>query len=90
MDADDQYGVEVRLGNKSTGVQRLEYRILFYDKNGVRLVGFHDDYRPIVIDPRDVETVADACRVRGAVGFRLWVRTQGQKDEGNPDTGKTR
>lgn len=81
-DAEDYFGVRVRLGNRSGQVVKIEYRVLFYDRNGIRLLGIEDTYRPAILEPRGVSDVSDACRVRGATDFRLFVRIAGSKDEG--------
>lgn len=84
-DAQDMFAVKVRLGNRSTSAQKLEYRIRFFDRNGVLLLGHHDDFRAMTIEPRGLEIVSDACRTHGAVGYQLYVRRQGTKDDGRPD-----
>lgn len=85
-DADDMFAVKVRLGNRSTNTQKIEYRIRFFDRQGALLLGHHDDFRAATIEPRGLEIVTDAARTHGAVGFQLFVRRQGTKDEGRPDS----
>ncbi len=81
-DAEDFFNVRVRLGNRSGQVVKIEYRILFYDRDATRLLGIEDDYRPALLEPRGVHDVFDACRVRGATDFQLFVRAAGSKDDG--------
>ena len=83
-DAEDMYGVYVRLGNRSTQVQKIEYRILFFGANRNRLLGVHEEYRSAILEPRGVREVSDACALHGAVGFQLLVRRTGTQDEGLP------
>jgi uncharacterized protein YcfL len=85
QDADDFYAVGVRIGNRTTQPLKLEYRILFYDKNGARVLSLETDFRNFIVEPRDVTVVSDGCRTKGAVGFRLFVRAAGSKDDGLPD-----
>lgn len=81
-DAEDFFSVRVRLGNRSGQVVKFEYRILFTDRDGTRLLGIEDGYRPALLEPRGVRDVSDACRGRGATDFQLFVRAAGSKEEG--------
>ena len=76
-DSDNMYGIRVRLGNKSTNLQEIEYRIQFTDEKKVDLLAVHDGWRSIVIEPRGLREVTDACRVHGAIGFQIQVRRTG-------------
>lgn len=83
-DAEDMYGVRVRLGNRAAQVHRLEYRIRFTDTKGAELMAVHATWRPALIEPRGVVEVSDACRLHGAAGFRLFVRRAGTSETGEP------
>ncbi|MBI2932265.1 MAG: DUF1425 domain-containing protein [Planctomycetes bacterium] len=84
-DAQDFYGVRVRLKNTRSESLTVGYQIRFYSVQGEALIGFRTDWRSAVVEPFGYETVTDACRLKGAVGFRLFVRLAGTAEEGLPD-----
>ncbi len=73
-DGENMYGARVRLGNRSSRIQRLEFRFVFLDPQGSRLLPVRNRWHSIMIEPRGVLEVSDACRVHGAVAFELFVR----------------
>jgi hypothetical protein len=90
-DADNQYGVRVRLKNSSKNVVKGEYLIRFYTRQGGQILGYkgvgggQERWTGIVFDPFGVAVADDFARVSGAEGFRLFLRKGGSKDEGLPD-----
>jgi len=90
-DADNQYGVRVRLKNSSKNVVKGEYLIRFYTRQGGQILGYkgvgggQERWTGIVVDPFGVAVADDFARVSGAEGFRLFLRKGGSKDEGLPD-----
>lgn len=84
-DAQNFYGVTVRVKNTRNEAQRLQWRILFYSLHGETLLGFNEDWKSIVLDPLGHESVTDSCRLKGATAFRLFLRAGGASDEGLPD-----
>lgn len=76
-DAENLYGVRVRLGNRTTRVEKIEYRFRFFDSTGAELLPIHTDWRPAILEPRGLREVSDSCSVRWAVGFHLLVRRPG-------------
>ncbi len=88
-DADDFYGIRIRLGNRTATTVALEYLFRFYDSNGQALASLHEGYRPVSLTPRGTDSVFDSARSRGAVGFRLFLRKRGTSDVGYPDADLT-
>lgn len=90
QEADNSYGVRVRLKNTTGDVKKLEYHVQFYTRSGERfhgtlgLSGTQDRWKPFVLDPYRTAEVADFCRVIGAEGFQLAVRAQGDTGDGSP------
>lgn len=95
-DADNQYGVRVRLKNSSKNVLKLDYLIRFYTRSGGQILGYNgvggatERWTGIVLDPFRTAVAGDFARVSGAEGFRLFVRKAGAKDEGQPDDPATK
>ena len=89
-DADNNYGVRVRLKNTSEHVLKLEYLVRFYNRTGGLLAGWlghsmqDERWTPFVVEPFNVREVGDFCRVMGAEGFRLFVRGSGSSLDGIP------
>lgn len=90
-DADNQYGVRVRLKNSTKNVVKGEYLVRFYNRQGGQILGYNgvggkdERWTGFVADPFGGAVVGDFARVMGAEGFRLFVRKAGSKDEGLPD-----
>lgn len=90
-DADNQYGVRVRLKNATKNVVGFEFLIRFYTREGGQVLGYagvggaQERWKRAVADPFGVVVVDDFARVSGAEGFRLFVRKAGGKEEGQPD-----
>lgn len=89
-DAEDFYGVRVRLQNRRGEPQVLQWRIRFYSLKGEPLMGLNHDgtdtvWRSSCIEPHEYVTVTDSCRLKGAVAFRLFVRAAGSEGEGSAD-----
>jgi len=90
-DAENFYSVRVRLENRRNEKHHLQWRIQFYNAKGEPLIGFNHNevdeptWKAIVLDPLGFSTVTDSCRLKGAVGFRLFVRKAGSNDVGLPD-----
>ena len=90
-DADNSYGVRVRVKNTTQQVQKLEFLIRFYSRDGGRLsawvggIGQNERWQPFVIDPLRHAVLTDSCKVIGAEGFRLFIRGGGAKEDGIPD-----
>jgi hypothetical protein len=95
-DAQNLYGVRVRLKNTKNERSTVQWRIFFYNLQGEPMIGLNHSemtapgtaceprWKSICVEPLGLETVTDACRVTGAVAFRLFVRTGGN-GEGLPD-----
>jgi hypothetical protein len=90
-DADNSYGVRVRLKNTTQQVLKLEYVIRFYSRDGGRIaswgggIGQSERWQGFVIDPLRHTVIADSAKVLGAEGFRLYIRGAGANEEGIPD-----
>lgn len=95
-DADNQYGVRVRLKNSTKNVVKGEYLLRFYTRQGGQILGYkgvggqQERWTGFVADPFGVVVVDDFARVSGAEGFRLFVRKAGSKDDGLPDDPATK
>ena len=90
-DADNSYGVRVRVKNTSQQPLRLEYLIRFYSRDGARLaswaggIGQNERWQGFVVEPLRHEVLGDSCKVIGAEGFRLFIRGAGANEDGIPD-----
>lgn len=90
-DAENFFGVRVRMENRRNEKHTLQWRLQFYNAKGEPLIGFiHNEvnepvWKSIVLPPLGFETVTDSCRLKGAVAFRLFVRKGGANDDGLPD-----
>lgn len=90
-DADNQYGVRVRLKNSTKNAVKGEYLIRFYNRQGGQILGYtgvgggQERWTGVVFEPFGNAVVGDFARVSGAEGFRLFLRKGGSKDEGFPD-----
>ncbi len=89
-DAENFYGVRIRLKNTKSGAQAFQWRIYFFNIKGEAMLGFNHDekeapsWKSVHVDSLGYATVTDSCRLRGAVSFRLFVR-QGGNGDGMPD-----
>ncbi len=93
-DADNWYGVRVRVKNTQNNVEKLQWRISFYNAKGERFLSlnetwkegeWNETWKSNAMDPLGLLTVTDACRLKGAVSYRLFLRRQGSNDAGNAD-----
>lgn len=95
-DSDNNYGVRIRLKNSTREIQKLEYLIRFYNRDGARLAGWvggigsQERWHGFLIEPLRHTVISDFCKVMGAEGFRLVVRGAGGNAEGLPDDPATR
>ena len=90
-DVDNNYAVRVRLKNTTKDVQKVQWIIRFYNRNGARISGYvggigsAERWQGAVVDPFGYTTISDFARVMGAEGFRLYVRGPGGSADGSPD-----
>jgi len=92
-DSDNSYGIRVRVKNTTPQLQKLEYLIRFYNRDGARLAGWAggigatERWQGFVLEPLRHEVLTDSCKVIGAEGFRLAIRSKGAGagDQGVPD-----
>jgi hypothetical protein len=90
-DADNFYGVRVRLANRQNQAAAFQWRIQFTNLKGEPLIGFNHNevdepvWKSVSLAPLGMEVVTDSCRLKGAVAFRLFVRKAGGKEDGLPD-----
>ncbi|HLY10979.1 MAG TPA: hypothetical protein VKW04_16885 [Planctomycetota bacterium] len=95
-DADNNYGVRVRLKNTTKDVRKLQWLIRFYSRHGSQIaayvggIGTTEKWQGAVIEPYGYTTVSDFARVMGADGFRLFVKTAGSSADGTPDDPATK
>jgi hypothetical protein len=95
-DAENNYGVRVRLKNTTKDVQKLQWLVRFYTRHGSQIAGYAggvgagEKWQGAMIDPFGYATVSDFARVMGADGFRLFVRGAGAKTDGSPDDPATK
>jgi hypothetical protein len=95
-DADNNYGVRVRLKNTSKDVLKLQWLVRFYTRHGSQIsayyggIGAAEKWQGAVIEPYGYFTVADFARVMGADGFRLYVKGPGSSTDGSPDDPATK
>lgn len=89
-DAEDIYGVKIRLKNLTKLECVVETKVDFFDIRGDRQMGMLDDWRSSDLKPLDFATIENTCKVKGAVGFQLCVRKRGSDGDGVADfSGKT-
>jgi hypothetical protein len=95
-DADNNYGVRVRLKNTTKDVKKISFVIRFYTRHGSQIAGYEggvgaqEKWRGAVIEPFGYTTVSDFARVMGADGFRLFIKTAGSSPDGTPDDPATK
>jgi len=90
-DADNNYAVRVRLKNGTKEVQKLQWLLRFYNRQGAQISGYvcglgaGEKWQGVVIEPYGYATVSDFARVMGAEGFRLLIKAPGSAGDGQPD-----
>ena len=90
-DAENNYAVRVRLKNTSKEVQKAQWLIRFYNRQGAQISGYvggigaGERWQGVVLEPYGYATVSDFARVMGAEGFRLYVKGAGGSADGSPD-----
>jgi hypothetical protein len=95
-DAENNYGVRVRLKNTTKNVRTFQWLIRFYTRYGSQIaayqggIGAQEKWQGAVLDSFGYVTVADFARVMGADGFRLFIKTAGSSPDGTPDDPATR
>jgi hypothetical protein len=95
-DADNNFGVRVRLKNTTKNVVKVQWLVRFYARTGSQIGGYYcglgstEKWQGAVLDPFGYATVSDFARVIGADGFRLYVKGAGSKEDGTPDDPATK
>lgn len=95
-DAENNYGVRVRLKNTTKNVVKVQWLIRFYTRHGSQINGYYggagtgEKWQGAVIEPFGYTTVSDFARVMGADGFRLAVKGPGGSPDGSPDDPATK
>jgi len=95
-DAENNYGVRVRLKNTTKDVLKLKWLVRFYTRQGSQIAGYacgagaQEKWLGCVIEPYGYTTVSDFARVMGADGFRLYVKGPGSTGDGSPDDPATK
>jgi len=95
-DADNNYAVRVRLKNTTKDVQKVQWIIRFYNRNGAQISGYvggigsGERWQGAVVEPFGYTTISDFARVMGAEGFRLYVKGTGGSPDGSPDDAATK
>lgn len=93
-DAEDYHGVRIRLKSRTKAPVNVEWRIEFYAQNGERLIGLNDTlgeetvWSKASLEGLHYYTATNTCRIKGAVGFRLFLRAAGTTGDGAPDAGQ--
>lgn len=85
QDAEDIFTVDVRLKNNQEQSVSGEYRIEFFDQKGTRLLGLKRDWEPFIVEPLGLKVVSNTSIVKGAVGFKVFIRAKGSTGEGEPE-----
>lgn len=91
QDADNNYGVRVRLRSTAGASQNLEYLIRFHTRTGAHFAGYEgslgdtERWKRFSLEPYQTATVQDFSRVIGAEGFILFVRPASSGGEGLSD-----
>ena len=90
-DGENIFGVRVRLKNTTKKPIQGEYLIRFMTRGGVPRLGYkgsaagEERWTGFTLEPFGTETVDDFSRVRGADGFRLFLKGAGGSADGSPD-----
>jgi hypothetical protein len=95
-DADNNYAVRVRLKNTTKDVQKLQWIVRFYTRQGAQIaayvggLGSGERWQGVIVEPYGYATVSDFAKVMGADGFRLYVKGSGGSQDGSPDDPATK
>ena len=95
-DADNNYAVRVRLKNTTKDVQKVQWIVRFYTRQGAQIAGYvgglgkAERWQGVVVEPYGYATVSDFAKVMGADGFRLYVKGAGGSQDGSPDDPATK
>ncbi len=95
-DAENNYGVRVRLKNTTKNVLKVQYLIRFYTRHGSQISGYYggagtgEKWQGAVMEPFGYTVISDFARVMGADGFRLYVKGPGGSADGAPDDPATK
>lgn len=95
-DAENNYGVRVRLKNTTKNVVKVQWLLRFYTRHGAQIAGYvgsigsGERWQGAVLDPFGYATISDFARVMGADGFRLFVKSAGGSQDGAPDDPATK
>jgi hypothetical protein len=95
-DADNNYGIRVRLKNTTKNLQKVQWLIRFYNRHGAQIAGYvggigsGERWQGAVVDPFGYTTLSDFARVMGAEGFRLYLKGAGGSPDGTPDDPATK
>ena len=74
QDADNHFGVSVRLANISKASVTFEWRITFFGEKGGFVGSLDSDWKSVQLERMGLTSVGTAASTRGAVGFTLEVR----------------
>ncbi|HZE97065.1 MAG TPA: hypothetical protein VE981_08555 [Planctomycetota bacterium] len=95
-DADNNYGVRIRLKNTVKDVRKIQWLVRFYTRQGSQIAGYYcgagngEKWQGAVLDPFGYTVISDFARVMGADGFRLLIKTAGSAGDGSPDDPATK
>lgn len=95
-DADNNYAVRVRLKNTTKDVQKAQWIIRFYNRQGAQISGYvggigkGERWQGVIVEPFGYATISDFAKVMGADGFRLYVKGAGGSADGSPDDPATK
>jgi len=95
-DAENNYAVRVRLKNTTKDLQKVQWIIRFYNRQGAQIAGYvggiggAERWQGTVVEPYGYATVSDFARVMGAEGFRLYIKSAGGSTDGSPDDPATK
>lgn len=90
-DAENNYAVRVRLKNTTKDVQKAQWLVRFYTRQGAQIAGYvggigsGERWQGVVVEPFGYTTISDFARVMGAEGFRLYIKGAGGSADGSPD-----
>ena len=88
--------MRVRLKNTTKDVQKAQWIIRFYNRQGAQISGYvgglgkGERWQGVVVEPFGYATVSDFAKVMGADGFRLYVKGAGGSQDGTPDDPATK
>ena len=90
-DGENIFGVRIRLKNTTKKAIQGEYLIRFLTRGGAPRLGYKgsaggaERWTGFTIEPYGTEVVSDFSRIRGADGFRLFLKGAGGAADGSPD-----